>query len=125
MTRAFDKSRPYSTFHPSHRGAVYWQDGGNFSADGKLLWEDNPAAAPAAVEKPEPAKKGDTDGDGELSALEARALLVKWLLGETDDAWFTVRSWGRAAFGQTLNTKDALITHCVDQGLVNAEDVRA
>lgn len=129
MPRTLDKSASFSTFHPPYNGAVFWQNGANFSADGVLLWED--ASAPVVEPKTEPVvdpvEPVTADVEGNAPSGDERALLVAWLLGKSEEKvnFFTAKAWGKAVFDETFKTKDELIGHCIEKGLVNAEDVRA
>jgi hypothetical protein len=134
MPRTLDKRRPFGTVHPSFNGAVFEQDGAWFNGEGAFLWEDRPAPEPEKVvseivtvdaEGNETVEQVETDAP---VAIDPRLALTAWLKDELPDPqpkFMTVRGWAQDIFGEVYKNKEALITACVNKGLVTPDQVKA
>lgn len=135
MPRTFNPEAAYGEIFPPYNGAIHYQDGGYFKADGSLAFEDHPATPPVVVETEETVvevtKKGTraktTKVKTEVAVVEPgdpKDILKKWLTGEIVLNHGAVRSYVKKAFGVVLATKDQIIGYLVnDANLVPAEAV--
>lgn len=139
MPRTFNPEAAYGEVFPPERGAIRYQDGGYFRADGSLVWEDHPAT-PDEVTETE-VTVVEVKGKGTKAKTVAKTTKVKtavpviepgdpkiiltnWLTGEIVLNHGAVRSYVKKAFGVVLATKDQIIGYLVnDANLVPAEAV--
>lgn len=133
--RKFNPLAEHGTIHPPHQGAVYFQDGGYFGADGELLFADRPATPPKIVvdesitvdsEKPgEQVVVTTTREVDPLPAADPKVILTSWLKGEANLPHETVRTLVKHGFGEIIASRDDIIKFLVNTAnLLPAELVR-
>lgn len=135
MPRTFNPEAQYGTVFPAERGAIWYQDGGYFRADGSLVWEDHPATPDEVVEtevtvvevKAGKTKAKTTKVKTAVPVVvpgDPKDILSKWLKGEVVLNHGAVRKYVKEGFGVVLATKDQIIDHLVNTAnLVPAEAV--
>lgn len=127
--RTFNPLAAYGTVSPPEQGAVFYQDGGYFRADGSLAFEDHPATAPTIIDTEETVVE-----DGEIKTKvvktvveniepgDPKDILSKWLKGEIVLQHGTVRKYLKEGFGKSVASKDAIVDYLVNEAnLVPAE----
>lgn len=135
MPRTFNPEAAYGEVFPPERGAIRYQDGGYFRADGSLVWEDHPATPNEVVEtevtvvevKGKGTKAKTVKVKTEVAVIEPgdpKIILTNWLKGDIVLNHGAVRSYVKKAFGVVLATKDQIIDYLVNTAnLVPAEAV--
>lgn len=132
-SRTFNPLAAYGTVTPPERGAVYYQDGGYFNSEGKLLFEDRPATAPKIIKTEVTVVDSDT-GESKTEIVETKVeqteegdpkeILTGWLKGAVVLNHGAVRGLVKKAFGQVIATKDEIVDYLVNTAnLVPAEQV--
>ena len=125
--RKFNPLLAYGIVTPPYNGAVHMQDGGYFAPDGTLLWEDHPATPPKKVKSTvievdsETNTMTETEVEDEVDESapgDARDILSKWLKGEIDINFQTVRGKVKEAYQVILASKAEVIDYLVNTALL-------
>lgn len=132
--RKFNPLAAYGTVSPPERGAVFYQDGGYFTAGGELVFEDHPATTKVVVNeetivevkagksKTKTVKTETVVPDEEPG--DPKEILANWLTGKVGLNHGTVRKLVKDGFGKVLATKDQIVDYLVNEAnLVPAEQV--
>jgi hypothetical protein len=131
--RRFNPLAEHGTVSPPDRGAVFWQDGGYFTASGELVFEDHPASVEVVTSEQTTvdAATGETtttiveETVKTADQTDPRLALAAWLKGEIKLNHFAAINYAKDAFGVVLRKKDELIDYLVNTAnLVPAEQVK-
>lgn len=134
MARTFNPLAAHGTVSPPHLGAVYFQDGGYFGPDGKLLFSDRAETPPKVVETETIVTDAST-GESKTTVVETlvpdvapaepKPVLVGWLKGEITLTHPATVKLVKEAFGVALTKKADIIEYLVNTAnLVPAELVK-